>query len=91
MYTRTCNNNRTGTLFIGNLNNKNMIEFIQGKIEELTPTQAVVLTQGGVAYDLNISVYTLYMRLSARMPTYFTDSAASRNASCSSCSYLYPA
>ena len=58
MYTRTCNNNRTGTLFIGNLNNKNMIEFIQGKIEELTPTQAVVLTQGGVAYDLNISVYT---------------------------------
>ena len=58
MYTRTCNNNRTGTLFIGNHNNKNMIEFIQGKIEELTPTQAVVLTQGGVAYDLNISVYT---------------------------------
>ena len=58
MYTRTCNNNRTGTLFIGNLNNKNMIEFIQDKIEELTPTQAVVLTQGGVAYDLNISVYT---------------------------------
>lgn len=35
-----------------------MIEFIQGKIEELTPTQAVLLTQGGVAYDLNISVYT---------------------------------
>ena len=58
MYTRTCNNNRTGTLFIGHLNNKNMIEFIQGKIEELTPTQAVVLKQGGVAYDLNISVYT---------------------------------
>ncbi len=58
MYTRTCNNNGTGALFIGNLNNKNMIEFIQGKIEELTPTQAVVLTQGGVAYDLNISVYT---------------------------------
>ena len=35
-----------------------MIEFIQGKIEELTPTQAVLLTAGGVAYDLNISVYT---------------------------------
>lgn len=35
-----------------------MIEFIQGKIEELTPTQAVLLTQGGVAYNLNISVYT---------------------------------
>jgi Holliday junction DNA helicase RuvA len=35
-----------------------MIEFIQGKIEELTPTQAVILTAGGVAYDLNISVYT---------------------------------
>lgn len=58
MYTRTCNNNGSGALLIGNLNNKNMIEFIQGKIEELTPTQAVVLTQGGVAYDLNISVYT---------------------------------
>lgn len=35
-----------------------MIEFIQGKIEELTPTRAVLFTQGGVAYDLNISVYT---------------------------------
>ena len=35
-----------------------MIEFIQGKIVELTPTQAVLLTAGGVAYDLNISVYT---------------------------------
>lgn len=35
-----------------------MIEFIQGKIEELNPTQAVLLTQGGVAYDLNISLYT---------------------------------
>ena len=35
-----------------------MIEFIQGKIVELTPTQAVLLTQGGVAYDLNISLYT---------------------------------
>lgn len=35
-----------------------MIEFIQGKIEELTPTQAVLLTQGGVAYNLNISLYT---------------------------------
>lgn len=35
-----------------------MIEFIQGKIEELTPTQAIILTSGGVGYDLNISVYT---------------------------------
>ncbi len=35
-----------------------MIEFIQGKIEELTPTKAVILTAGGVAYDLGISVYT---------------------------------
>ena len=35
-----------------------MIEFIQGKVEELTPTQAILLTQGGVAYDLNISLYT---------------------------------
>ena len=35
-----------------------MIEFIQGKIEDLTPTQAVLLTPGGVAYDLNISIYT---------------------------------
>lgn len=35
-----------------------MIEFIQGKIEDLTPTQAILLTQGGVAYDLNISLYT---------------------------------
>lgn len=35
-----------------------MIEFIQGKVEELTPTQAVLLTSGGVAYDLSISVYT---------------------------------
>lgn len=35
-----------------------MIEFIQGKIEELTPTKAVILTAGGVAYDLGISVFT---------------------------------
>ena len=35
-----------------------MIEFIQGKIEDLSPTQAVLLTAGGVAYDLNISIYT---------------------------------
>ena len=35
-----------------------MIEFIQGKIEELTPTKAVILTAGGVAYDLGISLYT---------------------------------
>ena len=35
-----------------------MIEFIQGKVVELTPTQAVILTEGGVAYSLGISVYT---------------------------------
>lgn len=37
---------------------KDMIEFIQGKVVELTPTQAVILTEGGVAYSLGISVYT---------------------------------
>ncbi|MCQ2083168.1 MAG: Holliday junction branch migration protein RuvA [Bacteroidaceae bacterium] len=35
-----------------------MIEFIQGELEELTPTQAVILTSGGIGYGLNISVYT---------------------------------
>lgn len=35
-----------------------MIEFIQGKIDELTPTQAVLFTGGGVGYALNISVFT---------------------------------
>lgn len=35
-----------------------MIEYIQGKKVELTPTQAVLLTRCGVAYALNISVYT---------------------------------
>lgn len=35
-----------------------MIEFIQGKIDELTPTQAVLFTAGGVGYALNISVFT---------------------------------
>ncbi len=58
MYTRTCNNNGQPPLFLSNHNLNAMIEFIKGKIEELTPTQAVLLTQGGVAYDLNISVYT---------------------------------
>ena len=50
-----------------------MIEFIQGKIVELTPTQAVILTAGGVAYDLNISVYTfsaLQNRDEARLYVY---------------------
>ena len=59
MCTRTCNNNVLTALFHSNLKTTViMIEFIQGKIEELTPTQAVLLTQGGVAYDLNISLYT---------------------------------
>lgn len=35
-----------------------MIEFIEGKVEELTPTQAVLLTRGGVGYNLNISLFT---------------------------------
>lgn len=35
-----------------------MIEFIEGKVEELNPTQAVLLTRGGVGYDLNISLFT---------------------------------
>lgn len=35
-----------------------MIEFIQGAIDELTPTQATILTAGGVGYGLNISLYT---------------------------------
>lgn len=42
-----------------------MIEFIQGTIEELTPTQAVILTPGGVGYGLGISVYT-YSALQGR-------------------------
>ena len=59
MCTRTCNNNVPNALFHSNHKTTvNMIEFIQGKLEELTPTQAVLLTQGGVAYDLNISLYT---------------------------------
>lgn len=37
---------------------RTMIEFIQGELEELTPTQAVILTSGGIGYGLNISVYT---------------------------------
>lgn len=35
-----------------------MIEFIQGKVEELTPAEAVILTQGGVAYSMSISLNT---------------------------------
>lgn len=35
-----------------------MIEFIQGKIEELDPAQAVIETSGGVGYLLNISLNT---------------------------------
>jgi len=35
-----------------------MIEFVQGTIEELTPTQAVILTRGGVGYIMGISLYT---------------------------------
>lgn len=50
-----------------------MIEFIQGTIEELTPTQAVILTPGGVGYGLGISVYTysaLQGRQQARLYVY---------------------
>lgn len=35
-----------------------MIEFIQGKIDELQPTLAVIETAGGVGYALNISLCT---------------------------------
>ncbi len=35
-----------------------MIEFVQGTVEELTPTQAVILTRGGVGYMMGISLYT---------------------------------
>ena len=34
-----------------------MIDYIKGSLTELTPTQAVVETQG-VGYDLNISLHT---------------------------------
>lgn len=50
-----------------------MIEFVQGSIEELTPTQAVILTSGGVGYGLGISVYTysaLQGRQQARLYVY---------------------
>ena len=30
-----------------------MIEYIKGKIDEITPTYAVIETQGGVGYMLN--------------------------------------
>lgn len=35
-----------------------MIEFIQGRIEELDPAQATIATAGGVGYLLNISLNT---------------------------------
>lgn len=35
-----------------------MIEFVQGRIEELDPAQAVIETAGGVGYLLNISLNT---------------------------------
>lgn len=50
-----------------------MIEFIEGKIEELSPTQAVLLTRGGIGYDLNISLFTysaLQNRSEARLYVY---------------------
>lgn len=50
-----------------------MIEFIEGKIEELNPTQAVLLTRGGIGYDLNISLFTysaLQNRSEARLYVY---------------------
>lgn len=56
---RTCNKWHRSTLIIHvYILAGIMIEFIQGKVVELTPTQAVILTQGGVAYSLAISVYT---------------------------------
>ncbi len=35
-----------------------MIEYIGGEVVELTPASAVIETQGGVGYFLNISLYT---------------------------------
>lgn len=35
-----------------------MIEYVKGKLEELTPATAVIETAGGVAYMLNISLPT---------------------------------
>ena len=35
-----------------------MIDFIKGKIEELTPATAVIECAGGVGYTLNISLNT---------------------------------
>ena len=56
---RTCNKWHRSTLIIHvYILAGIMIEFIQGKVVELMPTQAVILTQGGVAYSLAISVYT---------------------------------
>ena len=33
-----------------------MIEYIKGRIDEITPTYAVIETQGGVGYMLNITL-----------------------------------
>lgn len=45
-----------------------MFEFIQGKIDELQPTQAVLETVGGVGYVLNISLYT-YSAIQGKVQT----------------------
>ena len=42
-----------------------MIEFIKGQIDELAPTYAVIETQGGVGYMLNISL-NAYTQLQGR-------------------------
>ena len=47
-----------------------MIEYIKGRIDEITPTYAVIETQGGVGYMLNITLnaYTqLQVQPSARL------------------------
>lgn len=45
-----------------------MIEFVQGKIEQLEPAQAVIATAGGVGYLLNISLNT-YSAIQGRTET----------------------
>ena len=45
-----------------------MIEYVQGKIEELEPALAVIGTPGGVGYVVNISLYT-YSAIQNRQET----------------------
>ena len=44
-----------------------MIEYIKGRIDEITPTYAVIETQGGVGYMLNITL-NAYTQLQGQPP-----------------------